>query len=63
MIGAPSIVAPRLRRLRDLGLHLSIDDFGVGFTAIAYRVDFPAEEIDRFLTERDVFTLPDRTAV
>lgn len=51
LIEAPAVVAPRLRRLRDLGVHLAIDDFGAGFTAIAYLVDFPVDEvkIDRAL--------------
>jgi len=51
LVEAPDVVAFRLRRLRDLGVHLSIDDFGVGFTAIAYLVDFPVDEvkIDRAL--------------
>lgn len=54
LIEAPDVVAPRLRRLRDLGVHLSIDDFGVGFTAIAYLVDFPVDEVklDRTLVDR-----------
>ena len=41
----------RLHRLRDTGVKIAIDDFGAGFTAIAYLRQFPVAEvkIDRTL--------------
>jgi EAL domain-containing protein (putative c-di-GMP-specific phosphodiesterase class I) len=40
-----------LRRLRDLGMRVAIDDFGVGYASITYLHKFPATElkIDRSL--------------
>ena len=34
-----------LRRLRDLGLHLAVDDFGTGFSSLTYLKRFPVEAI------------------
>jgi EAL domain-containing protein (putative c-di-GMP-specific phosphodiesterase class I) len=46
-----------LRELRDMGLRVAIDDFGVGFTSFAYLRDLPIDnlKIDRSFV-RDVAT-------
>jgi EAL domain-containing protein (putative c-di-GMP-specific phosphodiesterase class I) len=43
-----------LRRLRDLGLKILIDDFGRGHSALAYLVDFPADylKVDKCFVTR-----------
>jgi diguanylate cyclase (GGDEF)-like protein/PAS domain S-box-containing protein len=43
-----------LRRLRDLGLKILIDDFGRGHSALAYLVDFPADylKVDKSFVAR-----------
>ncbi len=53
LIEAPEVVARRLQRLRTAGVRVAIDDFGAGFTAIAYLREFPANEvkIDRTLVD------------
>ena len=53
LVEAPEVVARRLQRLREVGVGVSIDDFGEGFTAIAYLRKFPVNEvkIDRTLVE------------
>src|SRR5690554_336898 len=44
----------QLRQLHQLGVHLTIDDFGVGYSSLGYLRDFPVDmlKIDRsFITE------------
>jgi EAL domain-containing protein (putative c-di-GMP-specific phosphodiesterase class I) len=43
-----------LRRLRDLGLKILIDDFGRGHSALAYLADFPADylKVDKSFVAR-----------
>jgi EAL domain-containing protein (putative c-di-GMP-specific phosphodiesterase class I) len=35
----------RLRRLRELGVRLAIDDFGIGYSSLAYLRAFPVDEL------------------
>ncbi|MEM8708979.1 MAG: EAL domain-containing protein [Actinomycetota bacterium] len=51
LIEDPEVVARRLRRLTDTGVGISVDDFGAGFTSVAYLRKFPISEvkIDRAL--------------
>lgn len=53
LIETPDIVARRLQRLRNVGVGVSVDDFGAGYTAIAYLRYFGANEvkIDRSLID------------
>ncbi len=41
----PEIMLRELARLRELGVRVSIDDFGTGFSSLAYFHDLPADEI------------------
>jgi len=42
---SPDAMRWMMRRLRDSGLALSIDDFGTGFSSLAYLNDFPVDEV------------------
>ena len=52
LIDDPLVVRRRLERLRSTGVHVSVDDFGAGFTSVAHLREFPISEvkIDRALT-------------
>ncbi len=45
----PEIAATMLLGLRDLGLRIEVDDFGVGYSSLAYLSNFPVDgvKIDR----------------
>lgn len=45
LVEDPEIVARRLRKLRETGVGVSIDDFGAGFTSISYLRRFPVSEV------------------
>ncbi len=51
LIEDPEVVARRLRRIAETGVGVSVDDFGAGFTSVAYLRKFPISEvkIDRAL--------------
>ncbi len=53
LMADPATVAGRLSALRDLGVHLSVDDFGTGFSSLAYLRRFPVDQvkIDRSFVE------------
>jgi EAL domain-containing protein (putative c-di-GMP-specific phosphodiesterase class I) len=45
MIGNQELMLAQLARLRDIGVTISIDDFGTGFSSLAYFRDLPVDEI------------------
>jgi EAL domain-containing protein (putative c-di-GMP-specific phosphodiesterase class I) len=45
MIANQEIMLAQLARLRDMGVKISIDDFGTGFSSLAYFRDLPVDEI------------------
>jgi EAL domain-containing protein (putative c-di-GMP-specific phosphodiesterase class I) len=45
MVGDASRPLPNLRRLRDLGVRLSVDDFGAGYSSLAYLRRLPVHEV------------------
>ena len=45
MVSAGGKTSQTLRRLRDLGVRLSVDDFGKGYSSLAYLRRLPAQEI------------------
>jgi EAL domain-containing protein (putative c-di-GMP-specific phosphodiesterase class I) len=53
-----------LRRLKDLGVHLAIDDFGVGYSSLSYLRYLPVDQLklDRVLLE-NLDTDPKKLAI
>jgi len=45
LIDDPDVVARRLQKLRGAGVGISVDDFGSGFTSVAYLRKFPVTEV------------------
>ncbi|HEY6131817.1 MAG TPA: EAL domain-containing protein, partial [Halioglobus sp.] len=45
MIDNQDMMLAQLARLRDIGVKISIDDFGTGFSSLAYFRDLPVDEI------------------
>lgn len=45
MVSNQEAMLSQLHRLRDLGVKISIDDFGTGFSSLAYFRDLPVDEI------------------
>jgi EAL domain-containing protein (putative c-di-GMP-specific phosphodiesterase class I) len=45
MVDNQDVMLSQLARLRDLGVKISIDDFGTGFSSLAYFRDLPVDEI------------------
>jgi diguanylate cyclase (GGDEF)-like protein len=39
------IVGSNIRKIRNLGVHISVDDFGMGYSAIQYLKTFPVDKI------------------
>jgi diguanylate cyclase (GGDEF)-like protein len=44
-IDEPKTTFATMRRLRDLGVRVSIDDFGIGYSSLSYFRDIPANEL------------------
>ncbi|MEX0830970.1 MAG: EAL domain-containing protein [Nitriliruptoraceae bacterium] len=49
LVSQPEIAVERLQKIKDLGVRLAIDDFGVGYASLNYLREFPADilKIDR----------------
>jgi len=49
LVAQPEIAVERLQKIKDLGVRLAIDDFGVGYASLNYLREFPADilKIDR----------------
>ncbi|MDO8589257.1 MAG: EAL domain-containing protein [Armatimonadota bacterium] len=60
----PSVAAAALRRLKDMGVQVSIDDFGAGQSSLSYLKRFPIDtlKIDQSFI-RDITTDPDDAAI
>jgi EAL domain-containing protein (putative c-di-GMP-specific phosphodiesterase class I) len=54
-----------LQALRDIGVHLAVDDFGSGYSSLTYLRHFPVDvvKIDRVLVERLASSTRDRSIV
>jgi diguanylate cyclase (GGDEF)-like protein len=66
LMADPERAIQALRRLRDLGVRLSIDDLGTGYSSLAYLQRLPVNEIkiDRsFLQRADLAALDDSVAI
>lgn len=51
-----------LKALKDMGIHIAIDDFGIGFSSLSYLKNFPVDilKIDRFFVKGLPFDMQDR---
>jgi EAL domain-containing protein (putative c-di-GMP-specific phosphodiesterase class I) len=49
LINDPERVIEHLQQMKSLGIHISLDDFGTGFSSLSYLKRFPADtlKIDR----------------
>jgi len=45
MLKSPEMAMAMMRKIVDLGLHLSIDDYGAGFSSLTYVKQLPAHEL------------------
>jgi diguanylate cyclase (GGDEF)-like protein/PAS domain S-box-containing protein len=45
LVQDPELASARLRALRDLGVRLAIDDFGKGYSSLAYVQRFPLDQV------------------
>jgi diguanylate cyclase (GGDEF)-like protein/PAS domain S-box-containing protein len=56
LVQDPDLARARLMALRDLGVHLAIDDFGKGYSSLAYLQRFPLDsvKIDQVFVSRVV---------
>jgi EAL domain-containing protein (putative c-di-GMP-specific phosphodiesterase class I) len=45
LVQDPELASARLQALRDLGVRLAIDDFGKGYSSLAYVQRFPLDQV------------------
>ncbi|WP_415881823.1 EAL domain-containing protein [Neptuniibacter sp. QD72_48] len=64
LLRQPEITIPKLHKFRDMGLSLSMDDFGTGFSSLSYLKKLPLNtlKIDQSFV-RDIGTNPEGEAI
>jgi EAL domain-containing protein (putative c-di-GMP-specific phosphodiesterase class I) len=45
LVQETDILGSNIRKIRNLGVHISVDDFGMGYSAIQYLKTFPVDKI------------------
>lgn len=60
-----TVVVPTLNRLRDLGVNISVDDFGTGYASLTYLRNFPVSKVkvDRTFVQGIVDVAQDKAIV
>src|SRR5699024_2101326 len=45
LVGTDPTVVESLRRLRELGIRIAVDDFGIGYASLSYLQSFPLDKL------------------
>src|SRR5699024_8940548 len=45
LVGTDPAVVDSLRRVRELGVHIAVDDFGTGYASLGYLQSFPLDKL------------------